>query len=56
MIILFTLLLLALLAIGLPVAFSLGTAGIFGMFFFMGGDAALSQIPILAYKALMILF
>ena len=52
MIILFTLLLLALLAIGLPVAFSLGTAGIFGMFFFMGGDAALSQIPILAYKAL----
>ena len=53
MIILFTLLLLALLAIGLPVAFSLGTAGIFGMFFFMGGDAALSQIPI---KRLMILF
>lgn len=52
MIVLFTLLLLGLLAIGLPVAFSLGTAGVFGMFVFMGGDAALTQIPILAYKAL----
>lgn len=37
---------------GLPVAFSLGTAGLFGMFAFMGGGSSLAQIPILAYKSL----
>ena len=52
MIIIFTVLLLVLIAIGLPVAFSLGISGIFGLYVFMGGASALSQIPILAYKAL----
>jgi len=51
-IIIFTVLLLVLIAIGLPVAFSLGISGIFGLYVFMGGASALSQIPILAYKAL----
>ncbi|WP_418378430.1 TRAP transporter large permease [Acidaminococcus sp.] len=48
----FTLALLAFLAIGVPVAFSLGTSGLLGMLLFMPGDGALDQIPILAYKAL----
>ncbi|MFA7068197.1 MAG: TRAP transporter large permease subunit, partial [Acidaminococcaceae bacterium] len=52
MIILFTALLLVFIAIGLPVAFSLGVAGVFGMYVFMGGASSLTQIPILAYKAL----
>lgn len=52
MILLFTVLLLVFIAIGLPVAFSLGVAGVFGMYVFMGGASALTQIPILAYKAL----
>lgn len=52
MILIFTGLLLLLLALGLPVAFSLGTAGMFGMFTFMGGGDALTQIPILAYKSI----
>jgi len=52
MILLFTILLLVLLATGLPVAFSLGMGGLFGMFVFMDGASAFTQIPILAYKAL----
>jgi C4-dicarboxylate transporter DctM subunit len=52
MIVLFTLALLILLAIGVPVAFSLGASGLLGMLLFMPGDGVLEQIPILAYKAL----
>ena len=52
MIVIFTFALLVLLAIGVPVAFSLGASGLFGMVLFMPGDGALEQIPILAYKAL----
>ncbi len=37
MLVIFTVILLGLLVLGLPVAFSLGTAGLFGMFAFMGG-------------------
>ena len=36
MLVIFTVILLGLLVLGLPVAFSLGTAGLFGMFAFMG--------------------
>jgi|GEM_PF-4651951 len=35
MLVIFTVILLGLLVLGLPVAFSLGTAGLFGMFAFM---------------------
>lgn len=42
MLLIFTAILLGLLILGLPVAFSLGTAGLFGMFAFMGGDSALA--------------
>ena len=52
MIIGFTLLLLILLASGLPVAFSLGLGGVAGMILFMGGDGALAQLPIIGYKSL----
>lgn len=52
MIVIFTFALLVLLAIGVPVAFSLGASGLLGMVLFMPGDGALEQIPILAYKAL----
>ncbi|MBQ2134566.1 MAG: TRAP transporter large permease subunit, partial [Phascolarctobacterium sp.] len=52
MIIGFTLLLLILLASGLPVAFSLGLGGVAGMVLFMGGDGALAQLPIIGYKSL----
>ena len=48
----FTLLLLILLASGLPVAFSLGLGGVAGMILFMGGDGALAQLPIIGYKSL----
>ena len=48
----FTILLLLMLAIGLPVAFSLGLGGVMGMFAFMPGDGALAQIPIIGYKSL----
>ena len=37
---------------GLPVAFSLGFAGIMGMLLFAGGSAAFTQLPIIAYKSL----
>lgn len=50
--IIFIILLMGLLLCGLPVAFSLGAAGLTGMFFFGGGVTALSQIPIIAYKSL----
>ena len=52
MIILFTVLLLVMLFLGLPVAFSLGMAGVTGMLLFMGGDGALAQLPIIGYKSL----
>lgn len=52
MIVLFTIILLLMLILGLPVAFSLGMAGVTGMFLFMGGEGALAQIPILGYKSL----
>lgn len=48
----FTALLLLLLIMGLPVAFSLGMAGVAGMLLFMGGDGALAQLPIIGYKSL----
>ena len=49
----FTILLLVMLGIGLPVAFSLGLGGVVGMFAFMGNlDGALAQVPIIGYKAL----
>ncbi len=48
----FTVLLLILLALGLPVAFSLGMGGVAGMLAFMGGDGALAQLPIIGYKSL----
>ncbi len=48
----FTILLLVLLALGLPVAFSLGMGGVAGMLAFMGGDGALAQLPIIGYKSL----
>ena len=52
MIIVFTVLLLVLLAIGLPVAFSLGLGGVAGMLAFMRGEGALAQLPIIGYKSL----
>ncbi len=52
MILLFTVMLLLLLAIGLPVGFALGTGGLVGMLLFMGGVGTLNQIPLLAYKSL----
>ncbi|MDO4922142.1 MAG: TRAP transporter large permease [Phascolarctobacterium sp.] len=48
----FTILLLILLAMGLPVAFSLGMGGVAGMLAFMGGEGALAQLPIIGYKSL----
>lgn len=48
----FTVLLLILLGMGLPVAFSLGMGGVAGMLAFMGGEGALAQLPIIGYKSL----
>ena len=48
----FTILLLVLLALGLPVAFALGMGGVAGMLAFMDGESALNQLPILGYKSL----
>lgn len=48
----FTVLLLVLLGLGLPVAFSLGMGGVAGMLAFMGGEGALAQLPIIGYKSL----
>ena len=51
--ILCTVMLLVLLAIGLPVGFALGSGGLVGMLLFMGaGEGTLNQIPLLAYKSL----
>ncbi len=43
MLVIFTVILLGLLVLGLPVAFSLGTAGPLGMFAFMGGGSSFGQ-------------
>jgi C4-dicarboxylate transporter DctM subunit len=42
----------ALLLIGLPVAFALGLLAIGGMYLFNGGTFSFSQIPIISYKSL----
>lgn len=42
----------ALLLSGMPVAFALMLAGIMGMLIFLGGPAAFTQIPVIAYKTL----
>ena len=47
MLVIFTVILLGLLVLGLPVAFSLGTAGLFGMFAFMGGLLRRNSDPFL---------
>ncbi|MBM7609515.1 C4-dicarboxylate transporter DctM subunit [Lysinibacillus composti] len=44
--------LIALLLLGLPVAFALGLLAVGGMFFFNGGTLAFPQIPIISYKTL----
>lgn len=51
----FTIFLLVMLVLGLPVAFSLGLGGLAGMFAFMGGgEGALAQLPIIGYNPWMI--
>lgn len=52
MLFMFILGLLVLLLLGLPVAFSLGVTGMAGIYFFAGGTAVFSQMPLIAYKAL----
>ena len=42
----------ALFLAGMPVAFALLLAGILGMLLFLGGPAAFTQIPVIAYKTL----
>ncbi|MBQ7515798.1 MAG: TRAP transporter large permease subunit [Schwartzia sp.] len=48
----FSLLIIVLLLTGMPVAFALMFSGVLGMLFFLGGPAALAQIPVIAYKTL----
>ncbi len=48
----FSLLIILLLLAGMPVAFALSLSGVLGMFAFLGGAAALPQIPVIAYKTL----
>ncbi len=48
----FSFLIIALLLTGMPVAFALMFAGVLGMLLFLGGPAALTQIPVIAYKTL----
>ena len=48
----FTVLIIALLLIGMPVAFALSMAGVLGMACFLGGAASFTQIPVIAYKTL----
>ena len=48
----FCALIILLLVVGMPVAFSLMLAGVLGMLFFLGGASALSAIPVIAYKTL----
>lgn len=55
MIVIFTFALLVLLAIGVPVAFSLGASGLLGMVLFMPSDGALEQIPSWPIRLSMIL-
>ena len=50
MIWLFALFIICLLLAGMPVAFALLFAGITGMLMFLGGPAAFTQIPVIAYK------
>ena len=52
MIWLFALFIICLLLAGMPVAFALLFAGITGMLMFLGGPAAFTQIPVIAYKPL----
>ena len=48
----YTIIILALFALGMPVAFVLLLGGVLGMLFFLGGPAAFTQIPVIAYKTL----
>lgn len=48
----FSILLIGMLMLGMPVAFSLGMAGLIGMMAFMDGAGALTQVPMIAYKTL----
>ena len=48
----FTVLIIFLLLIGMPVAFALSLAGVLGMACFLGGAASFTQIPVIAYKTL----
>lgn len=48
----YTIIILALFALGMPVAFVLMLGGVLGMLFFLGGPAAFTQIPVIAYKTL----
>ena len=43
---------LCLMLAGMPVAFALMLAGVLGMLAFLGGPAAFTQIPVIAYKTL----
>lgn len=52
MIWLFALFIICLLLAGMPVAFALLFAGVAGMLMFLGGPAAFTQIPVIAYKTL----
>ena len=42
----------ALLLLGVPVAFALGFSGMVGMYLLAGGETALTQVPLIAYKSL----
>ena len=48
----FCALIILLLLVGMPVAFSLMLAGVLGMLFCLGGASALASIPVIAYKTL----
>ena len=48
----YTIIILALFALGMPVAFVLMLAGVLGLLLFLGGPAAFMQIPVIAYKTL----
>lgn len=48
----YTIIILALFALGMPVAFVLMLAGVLGLLLFLGGPAAFTQIPVIAYKTL----
>ena len=52
MISLFAAFILCLMLAGMPVAFALMLAGVLGMLAFLGGPAAFTQIPVIAYKTL----